>query len=540
MKLEAVGRSEIMALEKKVHWDELVKKLAADSSPANLAGLIEVKPREVSRWIEGIAVPQERYRQKLIQMCDRKQIDLSLFSGLRSVYDTRRDFAWNATHGPQGLSTPEECPVPLIPTPLWEYKLNSPLGIPASILTINTKWISPFLRLGFDAITYKTCRTRAWEALPHPNIVYLPEVQEPWTVGKIPEHAIGVGDIPIEDPSKICMGNSFNMPGMDLDSWKKDVKDTISLLGKGQILIVSVVGTSGEREAEFVEDFVRAAVEAAGTGAAAIELNFSCPNAYGKTEGSVYHEPALAGQIARKVRSALPKAKILLKIGYLKPQELSKLFDATHQYVDGFTAINTIPLRVISQGQYSEPFFPGGKRARPGISGAAIREHALTVVSGLRTLANTKRPDLVIFGVGGISTADHVRRFLEAGANCVQMCTSVNHNPFLAIEIRRELAGTKMPTQRSLLLGKSQVSVPFRDQFTAGIFDLTIQVCSEMKYPFDQAYPLVQKKYIEPYISQMESLAMEAGTTVKTRLQLPGTAEIRSLIADHELKKTKK
>ena len=161
----------------------------------------------------------------------------------------------------------------------------------------------------------------------------------------------------------------FNMPGVELDSWKKDVKEVISGLGKGPILIVRAAGTSADTPPEFVEDFVKAAVEAVDAGANSVELNFSCPNAYEKGEGSACHEPTLAGQIARKVRSALPKAKNLLKIGYLKTQELSKFFDSTCQNVDGCTAINTIPVRVISPGQYSEPFFPGTKRTRPGISG---------------------------------------------------------------------------------------------------------------------------------------------------------------------------
>jgi len=90
------------------------------------------------------------------------------------------------------------------------------------------------------------------------------------------------------------------------------------------------------------------------------------------------------------------------------------------------------------------------------------------------------------------------------------------------------------------LSGKSQTDVPFKDDFTASIFDLTVQVCHEMKYPFDQGYPLVHKKYIEPYMSQMETLAAEAGAPVKTRLPTPGTADIRRLISDHEFKKTKK
>lgn len=527
-------------MERPIRWKQLVIRLVAESSEPNLAGLLEIKRREITRWVEGSVVPQERYRQKLLQMCESKRIDLGLFSGLRSVYDADHDFAWNAEQGPQGLSVPEEYPAPLVPTSLWDFTLNSPLGIPASVLTINSKWIGPFLKLAFDAITYKTCRSIEKEALAHRNIAYLPDVQGPWEVGKIPECAVGVADIEVQDPSRISIANSFNMPGMDVEHWKSDVNATLSLLSKGQILIVSVVGTSGDSQAAFIEDFVTTAKHAVDAGAHAVELNFSCPNAYGKEEGSVYHEPSLAGQIAKKVRCDLPKTRLLLKIGYLKPVELSKLFEATYPYVDGYTAINTIPVRLVSRGGYSEPFFPGKKRLRPGISGTAIREHALAVVRGLRSLAKEKRSEIAILGVGGISTAGHVRQFLEAGANCVQMCTAVNHNPFLGIEIRRELAETKIPAHRYVLSGKSQTDVPFKDDFTATIFDLTVQVCHEMKYPFDQGYPLVHKKYIEPYIFQMEALAAEAGAPVKTRLPTPGTADIRRLISDHEFKKTKK
>jgi dihydroorotate dehydrogenase len=79
------------------------------------------------------------------------------------------------------------------------------------------------------------------------------------------------------------------------------------------------------------------------------------------------------------------------------------------------------------------------ERKMAGVSGAAIRYHTVEVVRRLRMLADDKRKELVVIGVGGVSAAEHVTDLLNAGATCVQLCTAGLFNPFVAIYIRRNL-----------------------------------------------------------------------------------------------------
>lgn len=72
-----------------------------------------------------------------------------------------------------------------------------------------------------------------------------------------------------------------------------------------------------------VADFVKVARYAYKVKPHAIELNISCPNVYGK-EGSLHKDPDTVGQICRKVAKELPEARILLKIGHLPEDTLTR------------------------------------------------------------------------------------------------------------------------------------------------------------------------------------------------------------------------
>lgn len=387
----------------KINWSALVQELLKSMSQTALAARIGVTQKEVSRWIKGDATPQDRHADALRRECADNGINPRRFQGLRSVYAFDRKFEENLIDGPQCLPPEPNHDLPKISCRLWSLSPDSPLGIPACVLTMNSEWILPFSKRGFDIFTYKTVRSASLASHPSPNLGSIPALTVPQGVGECPTKLYGVHEAPTAELGAITLANSFGMPSEKPDVWQRDLKKTRELLAPHQVLIASVVGTAADH-AELVPDFVRVARLAAEVRPDAIELNFSCPNVYG-SEKDIYHASEWAERICKKVAAEIRDIKIVVKIGYLHTQELRRLFEKIYRYVDGIAAINTLSRPVLSAGQCDEPLFSAksNKRQSAGVSGVAIRDHALQVVSALRKLAQEKKPELVIFGIGGIS-----------------------------------------------------------------------------------------------------------------------------------------
>jgi dihydroorotate dehydrogenase (NAD+) catalytic subunit len=524
--------------ESLIRWSELVAELASYSNMTQLGRRIDVSQKEVGRWTKGTARPQGRHADSILKECDQVGINWRKYLGITPIYDFRIRFDKNVLDGPQGIPPKTESYIPRIPTRFLGYELNSPFGVPASVLTIDSKWIEPLTNWGFDIITAKTVRTRRISSHPLPNCVYLPELQKPLRIGALPQSVLGIPDPPDGDISTISMANSFGMPSPEPHEWQEDLQTTKQLLKHGQILIASVVGTAegqgSDSQNSLVNDFVKCAKLAHEAEPHAIELNFSCPNVYGN-EGSIYHDPDLAARICKRVSKEIPDAQVLIKVGYLSPDELARFFDATYRYVSGYTAINTLPAKIISEGQQEEPVFPGSGRTRGGVSGVAIRDHALEMVKRLRALS-VKKQDLVILGVGGISSVKDVKLFQDAGADGFQICTATLLNPFIAVEIRKQLALESNPDNQSHLLEKVGLHVPFVDPNTAKAFDLTLNVSQRMRVPFEIAYEAVRINWLDPYLKEIATINQSSGAPQKTRRNVPTEVHIEGWVKN-EVKK---
>jgi len=522
-----------------LRWSDLVRDLIGPSNKTQFAMRMGFSVKEVTRWLRGEVKPQGRRAEKLMEECERSGSNWRKYRGLKPVYDFHSSFEKNVQYGPQGLTPPVQH-LPKLPCRLWDHNVDSPLGIPASVLTLNSKWVAPLLGLGWDIITAKTVRTRPASTHPMPNWVYVPEVREPLSTGSPWSPVRATTDAPEISIDELSGANSFGMPSTRPDEWQEDLRATKGLLGRGQILIASVVGTADDTRSDvlksLVNDFVECARLAAEVQPHAIELNFSCPNVYGR-EGSIFQNPKIAGQICKKIRSEIPDARILVKIGYLPPDELQPLFDATFKYVDGYTAINTLSAKVVTAGQREEQTFPGIDRTSGGLSGVAIKQHALASVKRLRTLALHKKPDLVIIGVGGISSAADVNFFIDAGANAVQICTAAVFNPLLAVEIRKQLARERTPMNHSRILEKAGLRVTFHDQHTVSVFEMSLRVAERMDVPFEFVYSLVQTKWLNSYVSELSRISESKGSPVRTRLSNPTESQIETWVRDELAKR---
>jgi len=516
--------------ETSVRWSELVGHLVKLTNKRTVAAQVGVNEKEVGRWERQEARPQGEHSSRLLKICTEYGVNWRKFSGLVPVYDFRSDYRENLENGPQGIEADPRSLLPTVPTNVLGYPLNSPLGIPASVLTMNSEWLAPFCRLGNDVITYKTVRTK--ETKPHtfPNIAFLPDLCKPVEVGAMPEKTRGVPYIPFEEIASLSVAYSFGMPSPSPVTWQSDFKKAKALLQPGQILNLSIVGTVDQPKDDLVDDFIRCAHLASEVDPHAIELNFSCPNAYCKDEGSIYRNPELATRIVTRIRHELRGVKVIAKIGYLKPEKLAEFFKATYKYLDGYTAINTMPVDIVSEK--GEQVFPSdnNRRKKAGISGTAIRYYAVTTVRELRKLAKAHKPELAIFATGGVSSAEHVKSFLDAGASAVQICTAAILNPHISAEIRRQLGGQRAPVNTSKYLADTTLNIGFTDAEIALAFDRLLETCDELRVPFDKGFRILEKNWLSEYAKTL--IRIESGSTeiAATRRAAPTKAQFISWV----------
>jgi dihydroorotate dehydrogenase (NAD+) catalytic subunit len=342
-------------------------------------------------------------------------------------YDRSQSYGWNYDHAPD---LPREIDVPPVPGD-WTFcgrLVHSPLGIAAGP-QLNGRWIHYYAALGFDVLTYKTVRSRQRDCYPLPNLAPI-ESDALFEAGReVRTHSDMLGSWAV----------SFGMPSMPPDVWRSDVEWTKKRLAKEKLLSVSVVATPETNWSldELAEDFAQCAQWAVESGADCIETNFSCPNV-ATCDGQLYQQPAAAALVAQCVREAIGKTPYLIKIGFVNSQALAEeLLDAVAPHVDALTMTNCISATV--RGSNGGLLFDGQPR---GIGGDAIRAASINQVKMFADLVKQRGDSTRIIGCGGISQAQHVHAYLDAGAKAVQLATAVMTNPRVGLEIREDLAAS--------------------------------------------------------------------------------------------------
>jgi len=138
---------------------------------------------------------------------------------------------------------------------------------------------------------------------------------------------------------------------------------------------------------------------------------------------------------AQRVRSAVGTSPYLIKIGFVQDREQTEsLFAAVAPYADALAMTNCIAATVRQPS--GEAAFSGQPR---GIGGEAIRSASIAQVRRFCDAARRNSYRTKIIGVGGVSQADHVREYLDAGAESVQLATATMIDPEVGVNIRREL-----------------------------------------------------------------------------------------------------
>ncbi len=351
-------------------------------------------------------------------------------------YDPNKSYEGNYDQGPFGEFTDGEV-FQQTSEPKYDFfgqKVYLPFGIPAGPL-LNSKFCKAAYDAGFDICVYKTVRSTVYPCHPFPNILAV-KVEGDLTPAKAQTKLIA--DNNYSEPLSIT--NSFGVPSKDPKVWQEDVKKAISYAGKGQVLVLSFMGTVrlGQTEEDFVQDHALAAKLSVETGAKVLEMNLSCPNI--GNEGLVCYNLAMTEKVCKAVRAEIGDTPLILKVGYYKQslrsgdlkndEDLKKLVEIAGKYAQGIAAINTISVEVV--GKDGNPALPGKNRLRSGVCGTSIKWAGLDMVKRLKGKVK-------IIGVGGVMKKEDYFEYKEAGADAVMSATGAMWNPDLAQEIKAKI-----------------------------------------------------------------------------------------------------
>ena len=441
-----------MFLNRFARFPEILTALTEqkDETLGGMAEAMGVSVERLSALQQGAAEIGPAEEWALLGFCDGNgyyQL-LADFGVTPPPYNRHRDFSFAlppiATEWPQRDLVRR-------PTNILGYEVEYPIGVPACALTFNSSWLKYFQDRGFCIFTHKTVRSGKWGGHPEPHWALVNELNGPL---KYPFNEARVAASMTKWPAhplEFSMVNSFGVPSLEAKIWQAEVAAEREMLSEGSMLIVSVMGTPEEADDEFdlAKDFARTAALAKDAGAQVIEANLSCPNTppppLGASEGrysrrsskasqdDIYTSPDMARLVCEAIRSEIGVGfPFLIKIGYLPPPELEELISAVSDTIDGVVAINTV--RVSVDDSEGEPFFKD--RPQAGLSGSLIKELAKDVLTSLLDIRSRLKPDLAIFGVGGVTTADDVHEFEDLGIDAVLSCTGAWMNPNLALEAR--------------------------------------------------------------------------------------------------------
>ncbi|MDO8269716.1 MAG: diguanylate cyclase, partial [Candidatus Levybacteria bacterium] len=230
--------------------------------------------------------------------------------------------------------------------------------------------------------------------------------------------------------------NSFGVPSRKPEIWHEDVKKAISYTGKGQVMILSFMGTvkKDQTQKEFIEDFVLAAKLANQTGAKILEANLSCPNI--GDEGLVCYNLEVTQKVTKGIRKVIGSTPLVLKIGYYKnDKDLEKLSAIANEYANDVAGINTLQAEVVDKN--GQQALPGPNRLKSGVCGYGIKWAGVDTVKRLKKIKDKRNYKFSITGVGGVQTANDYLEYKKAGADCVMSATGAMWNPSLAQQIKK-------------------------------------------------------------------------------------------------------
>ena len=311
-------------------------------------------------------------------------------------------------------------------------KVYLPFGIPAGPL-INSNYCQGAFRMGFDIAVYKTVRSDIFPCHPFPNVLSV-KLDGDLTLERAQTPLVANSDY----KKPISITNSFGVPSKASSVWQADVKKAITYAKKGQVLVLSFMGTVKENQTpeEFVADYALAAKQAMKTGAKILETNLSCPNI--GNEGLVCYNLKMTQDVSKAIRKEIGNTPLILKVGYYKNEaDLKKVAEIAEKYAQAVSLINTIQAEV--RDQEGNQALPGKNRLRSGVCGTGIKWAGLEMVKKLKKIRDNIGAKFMIIGVGGVMKPADYYEYVKAGADSVMSATGAMWDPYLVKEIKEKL-----------------------------------------------------------------------------------------------------
>lgn len=416
----------------------LLRDLKGVSSYNKFSDELGVSATTVKEWFNREDVNVQTDHIKAIATLARSRgIEPLLYDDPPPLWDVSKSFEENqklAVPEPLGWRMPNE----KTETVFLGHAINSPIGASSTIVTSSASRIAFLASAGVDVVTYKTVRSGFYRAHSQPNLYFVEAdaVLDP----DQPIPRIRVTHVK-EGGQFFGLVNRFGVPSRIAEEWQADVRAALAAHNAGQLMILSIMGTAGKDDSVdvLVDDFAKVTCLAVETDVKVIEVNLSCPNCQGR-EGELYKDLELTKRILRVVSAIARRAgvSILAKIGYMPSGELETFVNETSEYVDGYTAINSVAVEPVTQGQYrDELVYPPGTKA--GITGRPIRALALRTINTLNELRLRNNLKYAISGCGGITEPEDVMTFLQCGADIVTIGTKLITDSLFGLRVRQYL-----------------------------------------------------------------------------------------------------
>ena len=283
-----------------------------------------------------------------------------------------------------------------------------------------------YARLGYDILTYATVRSAFRPAWSLPNIRHV-ENQE--LIATVTRRAPAAG-VP-------TLAVSLGEPSMEPDVWRKDVRRAKERIGRGQMLIVSVMGTPepGRDADALVADYARCAAWAAESGADAVEVHLAVPDPFAEQAQMLYENALLAAHIVYRVRASVA-VPVLAKLGVFRsPRALHETATKLATWTSGFVLVHGFHRRVLDDK--GNPAFEGAGRERADVVGHDIFPIASRQVLEMLAWRRAGAWDRAVLAVGGVTTVERAQDLLREGADAALVATAAIFDPLFAARCRQ-------------------------------------------------------------------------------------------------------
>ncbi|MBI2601006.1 hypothetical protein HYW42_03570 [Candidatus Daviesbacteria bacterium] len=320
------------------------------------------------------------------------------------------------------------------------HRLISPIAIAAGPAS-GKIWTDFYFKMGFGMVIQKTRRTVPRKSNKEPNIAIVHQ-ENPVSKPHL-EDSLSASINPKAWENYKSMTNSFGNPSSDILTWAKELPEQRKVMKDGQILTCSVTATTPEdrqghsADAQIIEtasDLLIGATAAVLGGADIIELNLACPNVTeNPQEGEMFQNIKLVNYVLSEFKRRFPKVPVGVKFGVFKSKEqMKKVFYAAGDNLNYVSGINALKMTVLAID--GSDILPG--RRTSGVCGIADQEIALEHTKWAAEIREEEGLKYEILGGGGIIEPQDVDKFLNTGADMVQIAAAVLANPLLAYEYR--------------------------------------------------------------------------------------------------------